>query len=135
MLTFNFKSPWQQASLKHFETKWSYSLKKKKAHVRTSPKYLMKRINHYWYTSPILYQTNYVLYQFFKKNGVVLYPDENELFDILSYIAIKWLLITLNVAYSISVPVCIHWDRFIIISPSDLCTIMTFFSFTWFVSK
>lgn len=137
MLTFNFKSPWQQASLKHFETKWSYSLKKKKkkAHVRTSPKYLMKRINHYWYTSPILYQTNYVLYQFFKKNGVVLYPDENELFDILSYIAIKWLLITLNVAYSISVPVCIHWDRFIIISPSDLRTIMTFFSFTWFVSK
>lgn len=69
MLTFNFKSPWQQASLKHFETKWSYSLKKKKkkAHVRTSSKYLMKRINHYWYTSPILYQTNYVLYQFLKK--------------------------------------------------------------------
>lgn len=80
----------------------------------------MKRINHYWYTSPILYQTNYVLYQFFKKNGVVLYPDENELFDTLSYIAINWLLITLNVAYSKSVPVCIHWDRFIIISPSDL---------------
>lgn len=26
---------------------------------------------------------------FKKKNGVVLYPDENELFDILSYIAIK----------------------------------------------
>lgn len=59
--------------------------KKKKAHVRTSSKYLMKRINHYWYTSPILYQTNYVLYQFFKKNGVVLYPDENELFDIYCY--------------------------------------------------
>lgn len=138
MLTFNFKSPWQQASLKHFETKWSYSLKKKK-----KKRHMSEHHRSIWwkgstiidihppsYTKQIMFCIN-----FFKKNGVVLYPDENELFDILSYIAIKWLLITLNVAYSISVPVCIHWDRFIIISPSDLRTIMTFFSFTWFVSK
>lgn len=136
MLTFNFKSPWQQASLKHFETKWSYSLKKKKGTCPNIIEVFDEKDQPLLIYIPHLIPNKLCSVSILKKkNGVVLYPDENELFDILSYIAIKWLLITLNVAYSISVPVCIHWDRFIIISPSDLRTIMTFFSFTWFVSK